>query len=608
MIHNDINARRFEEGHDIHNTQAPWGDERESLFHMVQADGVGQEFIDGPRRLDYTKTALHDNGRSTKASKYPEHVTSCRGSPMGVPKAWTELTIMNLWAGACAEGTFQENFDSWELYEVVCDKKCRNHWDNTSIDIAYELEAPVRVKGPRPCFLRDYREWSHKPGSRIHSNIGYFNNRSKSKTIESTWTESEKAEMKMEGIDIPEKHEVLLRGKALGEFPKLVNGDDFAAVWQPKHTKRYYDLVAHCGLLLNPSKQGISQTSIMFSEKLLNFQVSKCYSQNGRLKGARLMCSPVDRIVLSAITLAKADRDRTGSYKGTKLQSIASVVNTTVGTFRGFRRKAVLRSIFLFNQLELQRARKANIPLNWPVPLGGAGFMNEPWNASVLHRKAAAVILTLDSHQAMQELSKLNAAWNAAIPSRSQRSAANLQRRVMDFSIKATSAATISQIDAMTEPDDERWGRFRQVLRDMNRIDTDAAAEGNQSMSQKLMFEKILDDAIDAMKHHAEVIDRGATVKTAQRYIDNHVPVLVSRDFTLSRLAKSKELGLDSVSKRQKKRLIELTNRWKSVKPITSGKIQDLLGRLDNVPSIRSIATISMIEAIARTTSPRDAF
>jgi hypothetical protein len=443
-------------------------------------------------------------------------------------------------------------------------------------------------------------------------------------------------DMQMNGVEVPKHHLVALRGRALGEYPKLVNGDDFAAVWKHEHTLQYYDAIRACGLVINEAKQGISQSSVMFSEVLLNFRYDDKFDQKGRLRVSLLKCTPVDRIPLSRITLAKESRDKRMSGKGLKLQSIAETVNVTHLAFEGFRRKAIIRSIYLFNEAHLKKAEAAKIPLYWPTALGGAGFIDRRPTAPTNYLKAAAVILTGGDRLRRDTFQKMESAWEVAIPSQMGRSAAVVGRKALEF------------VERMSEDLDRVYAEFIDFLQDHDftePIKRHKASDDNpytstpfswedaientkcpdeirdrirRSISEKLpdseysdsfktkvLTSQIFFEAMQSTLDDTAVITAKQSRKTVQRYLTSHINPLVARDMSLSKISKTKERSLASVSARIRKVVRSTSKLWGSVQPVDPEKAIALLDTLDSAPSLLSGPALKFEQALRRTTAPR---
>jgi hypothetical protein len=627
-------------------------DLRDGISRMLRDERAGIEFIDGPRHLDYThakEDALkamkrHDLTERQKRNliveieRIDDTITATNGMPMGISKAWCELNIYNLWAACCAEGTFQRNLSGYEFNMVLLSTRDRQERsdefipgvfdypkDYTSLESSPGLEMDVRVLTPGQTPWR-----SHSTTFRLekhHVNVSYFQNRKKSRPILSKWTASEIAERQIKGLEIPSHHEVMLRGPAFGEYPKVVNGDDFAAFWKPEMTAKYYSYIADVGLLLNPDKQGISPSTFMFSEILLNFRVQKELNPTGKLKSAETRCNPVDRIPLSRITLAKVARDKKGSVKGTNIESIAETVNTIFRTFKGFRKQALLRSVYQYCHKEIARTEREGIPLYWPKPLGGVGFEDKEPYAPVLFRKAAAVILSRNNAITLTELTKVASAWEKAIPSRSGRASLLACKRASDFAQAVTTtinvgpAGSVQLAQKLNDPQTRR--EIMQKIFSVNQQEEILSGERTEMVQRMRTFavtQMALEKILEPPRISYEIMEGGvwtpeltnsltmASTRSARKFLNDHIPAIVSRDFTLSRLSKAKELNIRSIAVAIKRRMSELTKRWGSVKPIDEKKAIALYNVLETKPALAARSLVYYVEALSETTSPRDYF
>jgi hypothetical protein len=608
------------------------------------------ELIDGPRHLDYTmakeearrelkKNNLTKRQKVNLASeieKIENNITATNGMPMGISKAWCELNIYNLWAACCAEGTFQRNLSGYEFNLVLLSRKsrqCRSDafipgvfnypMDNIALESASGLEMDVRVLTPGVAPWRTHSTTFQLGKHQV--NDSYFQNRKKSRPILSRWTASEIAERQIKGLEIPSHHEVMLRGPAYGEYPKVVNGDDFAAFWKPEMTVKYYSNIADVGLLLNPSKQGISPDTFMFSEILLNFRTKRELNPNGKLKSASTCCTPVDRIPLSRITLAKVARDKKGSVKGTNIESIAETVNTIYRTFKGFRKKALLRSVYQYCHKEITRTEREGIPLYWPKPLGGVGFEDEEPRAPVLFRKAAAVVLSKKDAVTLTELTKVASAWEKAIPSRSGRASLLACKRASDFSQAVTQVLDVRDSAQLAQKLNDPLTRreIMQKIFSVNQQEEILSGERTEMVQRMRTFavtQMALEKILEPPQISHEILEGGVwtpamagsltmtSTRFARKFLNDKIPAIVSRDFTLSRLSKAKELNIRSIAVAIKRRMSELTKRWGSVKPIDEKKAIALYTELETTPALAARSLVYYVEALSETTSPRDYF
>jgi hypothetical protein len=342
--------------------------------------------------------------------------------------------------------------------------------------------------------------------------------------------------------------------------------------------------------------------------------------------------------------------------KGTNIESIAETVNTVYRTFRGFRKQALLRSIYQFCSKDIQRVERAGIPLYWPKPLGGVGFEDKDPYAPAIYRKAAAVILSKKDPLILNELTNVSSAWDRAAPSRSGRASLLACKHASDIS------TTISRA-IPPQPDDAHRA---QVLNDpatnalirsqMKTLDFKTSVlEGEKptlgekakwSVVKKEVLEMTLDPAEtlnmmgitnddglefeyrqfsynkDNVPIYVEGIGTEWTEelvgtsrlwtrvdsKVAWKFINDAVPALISRDFTLSRVSKAKELNIRSIAVAIKRRMSELTKRWGSVRPIDEKKAIALLNELETTPVLLKAPLIQYVRRLEKATSPRDRF
>jgi hypothetical protein len=341
--------------------------------------------------------------------------------------------------------------------------------------------------------------------------------------------------------------------------------------------------------------------------------------------------------------------------KGTNIESIAETVNTVYRTFRGFRKQALLRSIYQFCNKDIQRAERAGIPLYWPKPLGGVGFEDKDPYAPAIYRKAAAVILSKKDPLILNELTNVSSAWDRAAPSRSGRASLLACKHASDFSTTVSKAIPPQPDDAhrarmlndpatnilirsqlktedfktsvlegekLTLGEKSRWAVVKKETLEMTLDPAEAlnmmgrkTDEGLKYEHRVLTFQKnvpIYEEGIGTEWTEELVRTSGlwtrVSTKTAKKFINDAVPAIISRDFTLSRVSKAKELNIRSIAIAIKRRMSELTKRWGSVKPISEKKAIALLNELETTPVLLKAPLIQYVRRLEETTSPRSRF
>jgi hypothetical protein len=456
---------------------------------------------------------------------YPDgsKVLSNSGVLMGVPLAWPMLNILNLWASDVATG-------DWRIPDKM-------DYDNHSLGSSVRYH---RTDCPRSRAMLEHY---------LYRNCG----ENKLVLADVPIRKDKLAKARAEGISIPPVRSVKLN--TLGaRYPRLVNGDDFAAFWPEEYTEEYFKAIRSVGLDLNLSKQGRSKEMMIFSETLMHLRPQKgqagqeildqmALRANGAIRDPKrkltLVVHTYQRIPLSFITMAKAiNPDGRDVKPGGAGGPIRSVMYETEVKYKGHRRKSIMASIVRQHKGTLEKIAKAKIPLTWPVGLGGMGFIHEPIDAPERFRKAAAVLLTLEAPEAVREVNKVKRIWNQTIPSAAKRKASGL---VLDGLELSTS------LDSSQE----------------NTID---GADALQILSTRM-------------------------------------GILASKDLHLSRQDKERPLGYGSMAKKLNNWVRELSSQWASVHPIRPGKACAILNSLQHRLRFKSETLLEYAEILEESAS-----
>jgi hypothetical protein len=321
----------------------------------------------GPRRLVYP-------------APVSKTIETSRGVLMGCPFAWPILTILNLYAGCVASGTWYKGRLS-----------------------------SVRTRIPLSTFKSP-------------------------KSIFSVSSKSDKSIKELKLVSLACQTHVDKSNRRWNWF--TVNGDDFAAVWTTERTREYYSCIERCGLELQREKQHeidqevsdvegyptqIVRSAFIFSEEMVVWKSAWTGNQNDNVK--RFTGYTVNRIPVSAIVYAKAyTASGRLSNPDTAVEVTLADAMKSIGRLTDGWRQRTEDTLLRVHSKSIDRLVRNGIEPFWPRPLGGAGIKpSTGWRATRKTRKIAATLLTLENEKRKKLLNRAQRIWKTTTVAEVQR-------------------------------------------------------------------------------------------------------------------------------------------------------------------------------------------